>query len=399
MEKFGKWRRGNKVYVHPITGDLQQCSQKLGFYNETSCPGGTVCERFPILVPGFQDYCCWETANSSEQKGKGTTTTDPDEEFPFPIGRPDGVEVEPIIDRPPGGEEGFGGSMELPERLSSRKKPKPGRPDPDDYEPYGPDAIPGNGVVDIGNTGGGGGGGSITGGGEENNGYGGEGNGEDWEAGGEEQIFRPISRRLPKCENPSHSPLIDRGNRLRNCYYQQCPREFRCEFNKDVLRYICCGSEADGLPPPGLPPLPNPRPLVPRPMRPRPGPYGQMLSDQDTDMIDADANRSSSPASASTKKPIRFSSRKGHLKEIADDGKMPATNQHYPNEHGIRPPNDQEDSEEMDGMMPPPGIQNHEIHENIRRPPPQIHGGPPAPQEKPTFQEETLIVREITSRF
>ncbi|CAJ0586420.1 unnamed protein product, partial [Mesorhabditis spiculigera] len=254
---------GNKVYVHPITGDLQQCSQKLGFYNETSCPGGTVCERFPILVPGFQDYCCWETANSSEQKGKGTTTTDPDEEFPFPIGRPDGGEVEPIIDRPPGGEE-----------------------DPDDYEPYGPDAIPGNGVVDIGNTGGGGGG-SITGGGEENNGYGGEGNGEDWEAGGEEQ---------------------------------------------------------------------------------------------NTDMIDDDANRSSSPASASTKKPIRFSSRKGHLKEIGDDGKVPATNQHYPNEHGIRPPNDQEESEEMDGMMPPPGNQNHEIHANIRRPPPQINVGPPAPQ-------------------
>lgn len=45
---------GNKVYVHPISGDLQQCTQKLGYYNQTTCPGGTVCERFPILIPGFQ---------------------------------------------------------------------------------------------------------------------------------------------------------------------------------------------------------------------------------------------------------------------------------------------------------------------------------------------------------
>uniref|UniRef100_A0A914CSB4 Uncharacterized protein n=1 Tax=Acrobeloides nanus TaxID=290746 RepID=A0A914CSB4_9BILA len=71
---------GNQVYVHPISGDLQQCSQQLGFYNQTTCPGGTVCERFPILVPGFQDYCCWgNDTTDNEVAILGTTTELPEE--------------------------------------------------------------------------------------------------------------------------------------------------------------------------------------------------------------------------------------------------------------------------------------------------------------------------------
>lgn len=45
---------GNPVYIHPILADLQQCEQQLGAYNKSTCPGGTACERFPILVPEFQ---------------------------------------------------------------------------------------------------------------------------------------------------------------------------------------------------------------------------------------------------------------------------------------------------------------------------------------------------------
>uniref|UniRef100_A0AC34FM08 Uncharacterized protein n=1 Tax=Panagrolaimus sp. ES5 TaxID=591445 RepID=A0AC34FM08_9BILA len=140
---------GNRVYVHPISGDLQQCSQQLGFYNQTTCPGGTVCERFPILIPGFQLKC-------------------------------------PLLMA------------------------------------------------------------QIT----------------------------PSPRRGPRCDNPDDAALIDFGNRLRDCYYQQCPYNYRCEFNTDIRRYICCGKERDVFPPPGLPPLPEPQPVVPRPFRPRmPPPY------------------------------------------------------------------------------------------------------------------------------
>lgn len=84
------------------------------------------------------------------------------------------------------------------------------------------------------------------------------------------EFYRTTSpRRGPRCRNPDDAPLIDFGNRLRDCYYMQCEYGYRCEFNHDIRRYICCGKERDVYPPPGLPPLPEPRPVVPRPFRPR----------------------------------------------------------------------------------------------------------------------------------
>ncbi|TKR86923.1 hypothetical protein L596_011419 [Steinernema carpocapsae] len=93
------------------------------------------------------------------------------------------------------------------------------------------------------------------------------------EVGGFGRRPPPPPRRGPKCRNSDDVALIDFGNRLRDCYYQQCPYGYRCEMNMDIRRYICCGAERDVFPPPGLPPLPAPKPLVPRPFRPQRPPY------------------------------------------------------------------------------------------------------------------------------
>ncbi|VDP51370.1 unnamed protein product [Heligmosomoides polygyrus] len=93
---------GNPVYIHPILADLQQCEQQLGAYNKSTCPGGTACERFPILVPEFQDYCCWVNKTSS---GNGTVaeTGSPSTSDPPSFSRrgtPDRGVVEAIVERP-----------------------------------------------------------------------------------------------------------------------------------------------------------------------------------------------------------------------------------------------------------------------------------------------------------
>ncbi|PAV81701.1 hypothetical protein WR25_04731 [Diploscapter pachys] len=145
---------GNKVYIHPISGDLQQCSQQLGSYNESSCPGGTVCERFPILIPGFQKFLKKQL-------------------FPYQ------KKVEGI-------------------RKNQTKK--------------------------------------VEG--------------------------------------------IKRSRTKKPCY-----QGYRCEFNREIRRFICCGKEEEMVPPAGLPPIPAPKPLIPRPFRPSGGgPYG-LLNDGEPEAI------------------------------------------------------------------------------------------------------------------
>ncbi|VDD87532.1 unnamed protein product [Enterobius vermicularis] len=217
----------NKVYVHPISGDLQQCTQKLGYYNQTTCPGGTVCERFPILIPGFQDYCCWGAEpdeNESLVMGSGISVCA-------------GSTAEPIIPETnagsvfntvkPDDEEWIVETTPRP-RTKRTKRPRRLRLTTTPETTTTPTTT----------------------------------------------TIRPVpQRRGPRCRNPDDSPLIDFGNRLRDCYYQLCPYGYRCEFALDIRRYICCGRERDVVLPPGLPPLPEPKPLVPIPFRPRPPPF------------------------------------------------------------------------------------------------------------------------------
>uniref|UniRef100_A0A0N5A7W0 Chitin-binding type-2 domain-containing protein n=1 Tax=Syphacia muris TaxID=451379 RepID=A0A0N5A7W0_9BILA len=208
---------GNKVYVHPISGDLQQCTQQLGYYNRTTCPGGTVCERFPILIPGFQDYCCWGAEPDESESlviGSHSSTT----EMPFPeviagnvynTLKPDDEWIEETTEAP------RSKRTKRPRRLRLTTTPE---------------------TTTVTTT----------------------------------TSAKPIPlRRGPSCRNPDDAPLIDFGNRLRDCYYQRCPFGYRCEFTPEIRRYICCGRERDILLPPGLPPLPAPKPLVPLPFRPR----------------------------------------------------------------------------------------------------------------------------------
>ncbi|CAI4221614.1 unnamed protein product [Auanema sp. JU1783] len=271
---------GNRVYVHPISGDLQQCSQQLGVYNDKSCPGGTVCERFPVPIPGFQDFCCWEDdQKNSEEVIIGTTTSVPEEFFPYtekpkrkirPI-------VEAILEKPD--EEDDEDNLEIP-------------------------PIPKEAIVNI-----------IP---EEES----SSKDEEWEFETTRRTPRPRSRkvtttttttteepytttrrstgsknRLLRCSNPDDSPFIDFGNRLRDCfpgYYQNtgCFRGYRCEFNKEIRRYICCGQGRDIVPPAGLPDIPPPKPLLPpRPFRPRQGPFNFNDGDQNNNGDDGGYNQ------------------------------------------------------------------------------------------------------------
>uniref|UniRef100_A0AC35F254 Uncharacterized protein n=1 Tax=Panagrolaimus sp. PS1159 TaxID=55785 RepID=A0AC35F254_9BILA len=242
---------GNRVYVHPISGDLQQCSQQLGFYNQTTCPGGTVCERFPILIPGFQDYCCWGNDTSeSEILILGTTEMSITDNISGPDGS--GGFVGGVIS---------GGYTESPQpsttqsensdesewiSASTTQSPKTKRT----RRPRPRSRKTGSTTTETPTT-------TTT-----------------LPLRMFEFFRTPPPRRGPRCDNPDDAALIDFGNRLRDCYYQQCPYNYRCEFNTDIRRYICCGKERDVFPPPGLPPLPEPQPVVPRPFRPRmPPPY------------------------------------------------------------------------------------------------------------------------------
>ncbi|CAD6187025.1 unnamed protein product [Caenorhabditis auriculariae] len=248
---------GNKVYVHPISGDLQLCKQQLGVYNETSCPGGTACERFPILIPGFQDYCCWsDDASDNEEVIVGTTTAVPRELFPFTEGpRKERPVVDALIEKP---EE---------EEVNIQESIFPAIRRPDDK------------------------GGDIT-----------DDEDIEWEFETTKRPKKPRSRkvttttteepitttttkkaatrRLPRCNDPDQSVFIDFGNRLRDCYFQQCLRGYKCEFNREIRRFICCGKQSVEVPPAGLPPIPAPVPIISRPFRPGPRPFG-MINDGD----------------------------------------------------------------------------------------------------------------------
>ncbi|KAK6755164.1 hypothetical protein RB195_013881 [Necator americanus] len=267
---------GNPIYINPVSADLQQCHQQLGVYNETTCPGGTVCERFPILVPEFQDYCCWETKTPTEEDRLGGKTISPEEIPPFSRrGAPDRGVVKGIVERPrtvvsTEDEIEEVGEMEDRERGSVKAiKPSPSPSEEDESEwenePTKRTRRPRGKKVTATTT----------------------------------QMPEPTTKkpapnhRLPQCNNPDESVFIDYGNRLRDCYFQQCGRGYRCEFNKYIRRFICCGQDSGIVPPPGLPMIPAPKPLNPRPFRPPQRPF-QMLSDGEIDVSDGPRYRSKS---------------------------------------------------------------------------------------------------------
>uniref|UniRef100_A0A0K0EBT8 Uncharacterized protein n=1 Tax=Strongyloides stercoralis TaxID=6248 RepID=A0A0K0EBT8_STRER len=237
---------GNKAYIHPILGDLQPCSQSLNFYNKSSCPGkGIVCERFPILVPGFQDFCCWENTTTEEEEivisEKSSLTdndNDDDNDFKESEGNTNINEVLlPVILKPKVkkskkasslGKISKGGKFKKAKKNKKSTTPLPSTTVLTSMEVTTTTSLPT--TVKINKV-----------------------------------------RRGPKCQNIEDSALIDFGNRLRDCYYQPCPRGYRCEMNKELRRYICCGKEASLFLPPGLPPLPAPVPIVPSVFRPNGG--------------------------------------------------------------------------------------------------------------------------------
>ncbi|CAB04725.1 Clip domain-containing protein [Caenorhabditis elegans] len=243
---------GNKVYIHPISGDLQLCTQQLGVYNETSCPGGTACERFPILIPGFQDYCCWSESNpeselSSEleivkppmsKRKPGVTVAPIDEEdnekiFPIDEEEEEDLKIEEKksvrkLSSDEDEEEEIEWEFETttvkPRKTKSRKVPIITTTEPPML---------------------------IT------------------------TTIKSAPSRRPQCNDPDKTVLIDYGNRLRDCYFTQCLRGFKCEFNREIRRFICCGNEID-VPPAGLPRIPEPSPVIKsRPFRPN-RPFGRL---------------------------------------------------------------------------------------------------------------------------
>ncbi|UMM35611.1 hypothetical protein L5515_008154 [Caenorhabditis briggsae] len=247
---------GNKVYIHPISGDLQLCKQQLGVYNETSCPGGTACERFPILIPGFQDYCCWSEINPESESSTELEIVPP----PMSKLKP-GVTVEPIDEEekvfPIDEEEEE--DLKIEQKKSARKKISEEEEEEEDIEwefettTVKPRKTKSRKVPVITTT--------------------------------EPPIMEtttvkigPSSRR-PQCNDPNKTVLIDYGNRLRDCYFTQCLRGFKCEFNREIRRFICCGNEVD-VPPAGLPPIPEPSPVIKRrPFRPN-RPYNDGEEDE-----------------------------------------------------------------------------------------------------------------------
>uniref|UniRef100_A0A1I7XL75 Uncharacterized protein n=1 Tax=Heterorhabditis bacteriophora TaxID=37862 RepID=A0A1I7XL75_HETBA len=59
---------------------------------------------------------------------------------------------------------------------------------------------------------------------------------------------------------------------------KKCYSGYKCEYNEEIRRLICCGRDMELFPPPGLPMLPAPKPLIPRPFLPPIRPFG-LLND------------------------------------------------------------------------------------------------------------------------
>uniref|UniRef100_A0A7I5ECL1 Serine proteinase stubble n=1 Tax=Haemonchus contortus TaxID=6289 RepID=A0A7I5ECL1_HAECO len=246
---------GNLVYINPISGDLQQCEQQLGTYNESTCPKGTACERFPILVPGFQDFCCQTNGTETAAVEVALSSTKEPPSFSR-RGTPDRGVVEAIVERPEP-QESDEDEKDLDETTTVKARSRTTTPLPEDEDSSEYDRE------------------EVT-----------------------KRTRRPKNRKpttttaattttttkvashgLPQCNDPSNTVFIDYGNRLRDCYFQRCERGYNCEFNKRIRRYICCGQDLGLVPPPGLPMLPAPKPLNPRRgPRPNPRPYA-MQSD------------------------------------------------------------------------------------------------------------------------
>ncbi|CAI2353444.1 unnamed protein product [Caenorhabditis sp. 36 PRJEB53466] len=250
---------GNKVYIHPISGDLQLCKQQLGVYNETSCPGGTACERFPILIPGFQDYCCWSENNPESENSSELS------EIVMPMSkRKPGVTVEPIDEEEnektfPIDEEEEEEDLKI-ERKNLPKKRVSEEEEEEDIEwefettTVKPRKTKSRKIPVITTT--------------------------------EPPLLitttvKSTPSRRPQCNDPEKTVLIDYGNRLRDCYFTQCLRGFKCEFNREIRRFICCGNEID-VPPAGLPTIPEPVPVLKRrPFRPTNRPFGRLNDGED----------------------------------------------------------------------------------------------------------------------
>uniref|UniRef100_A0A7E4VVJ8 Clip domain-containing protein n=1 Tax=Panagrellus redivivus TaxID=6233 RepID=A0A7E4VVJ8_PANRE len=237
---------GNRVYVHPISGDLQQCSQQLGFYNQTTCPGGTVSGSSIIDSLPSPETSEYGSISSGSVSGGGEPTDPP---LPFttnsPFGGGDSDSEE---------EDDEDSATTTAVAMKTRRTRKPKTP-----RTRRPTTVTTTEATTTTTT----------------------------PAPRMFNNFSPLApRRGPRCRNPDDAALIDFGNRLRDCYYQQCPYSYRCEFNTDIRRYICCGKERDVFPPPGLPPLPEPKPLVPRPFRPRgPPPYQQFGDEHESNPL------------------------------------------------------------------------------------------------------------------
>ncbi|VDO31088.1 unnamed protein product, partial [Haemonchus placei] len=228
---------GNLVYINPISGDLQQCEQQLGTYNESTCPKGTACERFPILIPGFQDYCC--LANGTETAALEVALPSTKEPPSFSRrGTPDRGVVEAIVERPEPQESG--GNCKL-KRLAQNTTEKKSLSEQEGRR--------------IGNL--------------------------------QQQRSQPQRRRPNRPVMVYHNAMIRATQSLLTMgtacetatSRRRCERGYKCEFNKRIRRFICCGQDLGLVPPPGLPMLPAPKPLNPRRgLRPNPRPYA-MQSD------------------------------------------------------------------------------------------------------------------------
>ncbi|RCN44680.1 hypothetical protein ANCCAN_09325 [Ancylostoma caninum] len=238
---------GNPIYINPISADLQQCHQQLGVYNESTCPGGT-------------DYCCWASKTPTEDvEEPDVKPISPEDVPPFSRrGTPDRGVVRGIVERPKTVVSSEDEDEDIEEGTNRRrgptratKSPLPDEEDESDWESEAtkPTRRPRGRKVTATTT-----------------------------PEPETTTKKPSNHRLPQCNNPDDTVFIDYGNRLRDCYFQQCGRGYRCEFNKYMRRFICCGKDAAIVPPPGLPPIPAPKPLNPRPLRPPQRPFG-MLSD------------------------------------------------------------------------------------------------------------------------
>uniref|UniRef100_A0A914WK35 Uncharacterized protein n=1 Tax=Plectus sambesii TaxID=2011161 RepID=A0A914WK35_9BILA len=223
---------GGKMYVDPMTSDIEMCTQHFGFYANT-CPNGTRCERLANRNLLFKDFCCWPPDEPEKPLvvEEQTTTKEPEEPTTTASITEEGEEeVEGK-----GGEEGEGEEG-------------------------------GKGGEEVGGEGGG------------------EGEVEEKEeveattvAASEEEIdsiAELVAKRFkgPRCKDQEDKVLIDLGarigDRIPDCSYSPCPKGYSCEYNNDVRQFICCGTPPDELPAVGFPLEPVPRIRVIEPPMP-----------------------------------------------------------------------------------------------------------------------------------